>query len=402
MSFVSTFNSLSTNGWSAKNAAGYSPIYVLANTYVGYDVAISENGSYVIASNPYANTSGIVKVYTVNNNVLINQSNIIGNLEGANLVGRFGTSIDIDYDGTRFISGAPASGPNSIPNFGPQGAARVYVRDGTTWQFEKQFDAPNANCVEFGTVCTINNNGDAVAIAENWPAGTHVVRTYNRIDSTWTSLADIPSPDISNNIAFGCSIGMDENSTLVVGAFRANTNGTFSGAAYVYNTSGLLLSTLLASDGVANDNFGAEVNISNDGNTIVVTAPGVNSSTGAAYVYKGSGSTWTEVQKLLPFGNAVGSFGTGGLDTTPQGVSGNGSIIAISATFDSNVTTANYTSLLTYIDSSNNNNWISTQQIQYPAAQSFGYAVDINYSGTLIITSAGNNDNIGNLILLGP
>ena len=74
MSFVTTFNSLSTNGWSAKGSGGYSPIYVLANTNVGTDVAISENGNYVIASNAIANTAGIVKVYTVNNNVLINQA----------------------------------------------------------------------------------------------------------------------------------------------------------------------------------------------------------------------------------------------------------------------------------------------------------------------------------------
>ena len=400
MSFVSTFNSLSTNGWSAKGSGGYSPIYVLANTNVGTDVAISENGNYVIASNAIANTAGIVKVYTVNNNVLINQANIIGNLEGSNLVGGFGQSIDIDYDGTRFISGAPSTGPNAIPNFGPRGAARIYVRDGTTWSYEQQINAPNANVTAFGQAVTINNSGDIVAIAENWVYGTHIVRTYSRTGNTWASLANISSPS-SNNIAFGSAIAIDGNNTLVVGAFRANTNGTFSGAAYVYNSNtGSLLATLLASDGVAGDNFGADVNISNDGNTIVVTAPGVNSTTGAAYVYKGAGSSWTEVQKLLPFGN-VSTYGIKSEDTTPQGISGNGSIIAISSSFDGSNSTANYTSLLTYIDSSNTNSYVSTQQIQYPAAQFFGSVVDINYSGSLMITSAGNNGSTGNLILLG-
>jgi len=400
MSFVSTFNSLSTNGWSAKNNNQYSPIYVLANTDVGFDVAISEDGNYVIGSNPVANTAGIVKVYTVNNNVLINQANIIGNLEGSNLVVGFGNSIDIDYDGTRFISGAPQSGANSVPGPGTQGAARIYVRSGTTWYYEAQINAPTSNCADFGSAVSINNSGDTVAIAEGIIYGTQTVRTFSRSGNAWSSLANIPAPT-ANNIFFGCSIAMDGNNILTVGAYRANNNGTYSGAAYVYDSSsGSLLATLLASDGVANDNFGAAVNISNDGNTIVVTAPGVNSSTGAAYVYKGSGNSWTEVQKLLPFGN-VGPFGPGGDDTTPQGISGNGSIIAISASFDGGNSTANYTSLLTYIDSSNNNNYISTQQIQYPAAQYFGAVVDVNYIGNLMITSAGNNSLTGNLILLG-
>jgi hypothetical protein len=399
MSFVSTFNSLSTNGWSAKTNNQYSPIYVLANTDVGEDVAISEDGNYVIASNSVANTQvGVVKVYTVNNNVLINQANIVGNLEGSNLVVGFGTSIDIDYDGTRFISGAPQSGANSVPNFGRQGAARIYVRSGTSWSYEEQINAPTSGCLRFGTTVTINNSGDIAAIGQSPFDGTQSVFTYTRSGNSWSALANIHTP--VSNIFFGCAIAMDGNNTVVIGASRANFNGTFSGATYVYNANGSLLATLLASDGVAQDSFGGQVNISNDGTTIVVTAPGVNSSNGAAYVYKGSGSSWTEVEKLLPFGN-VGTYGVVGLDTTPQGISGNGSIIAISASFDSNITTANYTSLLTYIDSSNSNNYVSTQQIQYPAAQYFGSVVDVNYIGNLMITSAGNNSPIGNLILLG-
>jgi hypothetical protein len=398
MSFVSTFNSLSTNGWSAKNSDNFTPIFVINNTNVGEDVAISEDGNYVIASNSYANTAGIVKVYTVNNSIITNQANIIANIEGANLItSSFGRTIDIDYDGTRFIGGAPGSGANTVPSPGTQGGARVYVRSGTSWSYEKQFDAPTANCSAFGSTVAINNNGDIVAIGEGIIYGTHTVRTYARSGNTWSSLANIPSP-VANNIFFGSSLAMDGNSTLVIGAFRANNNGTFSGAAYVYDSNGTSIATLLASDGAANDNFGTQVNISNDGNTIVVTAPGVNSSTGAAYVYKQTGGSWIEVQKLLPFGN-VGTLGSDA-DFTPQGISGNGTILAIPASIPIG-NTANYTSLLTYIDAGNSNNYVSTQQIQYPAAQYFGSVVDMNYAGNLMISSAGNNSSVGNLILLG-
>ena len=54
--------------------------------------------------------------------------------------------------------------------------------------------------------------------------------------------------------------------------------------------------TLTASDGAAHDNFGYSVAVS--GSTAVVGAYGKNSSTGAAYVFMRSGSTWTQQAKL--------------------------------------------------------------------------------------------------------
>jgi hypothetical protein len=243
----------------------------------------------------------------------------------------------------------------------------------------------------------INNSGDQIAIGQNYIGGTESVYTYSRSGTTWSLLANIHTP--ANSIFFGAALAMDGNNTLVIGAPRANTNGTFSGAAYVYDTNGSLLTTLLASDGAANANFGNQIGISNDGNTIVITAPGDNSGVSAAYVYKGSGNSWTEVQKLVPFGTS-GPFSGDEFGLNPQGVSGDGSILALS-TSPPISSTANYFSLLTYIDSSNINNYSSTQQIQYPAAAYFGSVVDINYSGTLMITSAGNTNSIGNLILLG-
>lgn len=394
MSLTSTFNSLSTNGWIAKTTTGsYSPIYILTNQNVGHDVAMSEDGNYVIASNPSANTSGIVNVYTVNNNVLLNQANIIGNVFGSNVVTNFGTSIDIDYDGTRFISGSTTNGVGNAA----AGSARIYIRSGTSWSIETQINPPVSNTSFFGSAVLINNNGDNIAIGQNFIGGTDTVYTYSRSGTSWTLLANISTPN--SNIYFGSSLAMDDTSTLVIGAPRANINGTYSGAAYVYDISGSLLATLLASDGAANDNFGSQVGISNDGNTIVVTAPGANSNVGAAYIYKGSGNSWTEIDKIVPFGT-TGTYTGFESGSTPQGVSGDGSILALSTEPPSG-NTANYTSLLTYVDLSNSNNYTASQQIQYPAAQLFGQVVDMNYSGTLMITSAGNNNSIGNLILLG-
>jgi hypothetical protein len=391
MSFTSTFNSLSINGWSAKNNNGYTPIYVLANANVGYDVAMSKNGGEIIASNPFL---GLVKGYAIVNNTLSLNLNIVGAPESGQVVGSFGSSIDIDYTGDRIVVGSITNG---ISN-NKAGSARIYLNGG----FETQINPPNANTFQFGYNVSINNAGDKIVVGQNYigGGGNETVYTYSRSGTTWSLLANIPTP--TADIFFASSIAMDGNNTIVIGANRANTNGTFSGAAYVYHSNGTLLTTLLASDGAASDSFGTTVNISNDGNTIVVTAPGANSSSGAAYIYKGSGNSWTEIQKIVKFGDETGQFGVAVGPTRPV-INGTGANIAIYASYLNYGpnTTANYTSLLTFIDSNQNNNWISTQQILYPAVQYFGAQSDTSYDGRLIITSGGNNSTTGTLILLG-
>jgi hypothetical protein len=72
--------------------------------------------------------------------------------------------------------------------------------------------------------------------------------------------------------------------------------------------SGVQKAKLTATDGAANDSFGFSVALS--GSTAVVGAYGKTSSTGAAYVFVRSGSTWTQQATLTAAGGAPGdSFG---------------------------------------------------------------------------------------------
>jgi hypothetical protein len=90
---------------------------------------------------------------------------------------------------------------------------------------------------------------------------------------------------------FGFSVAVS-GTTMVVGA--PNDAGG-NGAAYVYTGSGTgwtQKAELTASDGAYGDSFGEEVAIYGD--TIVVGAAGRNAYAGAAYVFTGSGSSWTQ------------------------------------------------------------------------------------------------------------
>jgi len=101
------------------------------------------------------------------------------------------------------------------------------------------------------------------------------------------------------------------NDTAVVGApaDSGDVGGCTpgAGAAYVFTRSGTVwtkVATLCASNGVSGDLFGTSVSI-NAGN-IAVGAPGAGSGTGAAYVYTGSGASWTENATILNAGAAAG------------------------------------------------------------------------------------------------
>jgi hypothetical protein len=96
-------------------------------------------------------------------------------------------------------------------------------------------------------------------------------------------------------------------STMVVGAPYDNSG---IGAAYVYTGSGTSWTqeaTLTPSDGVSGDDFGYSVAVS--GGDIVVGSPchsiSANSCTGAAYVFTGSASSWTQAAEMNDPGQAT-------------------------------------------------------------------------------------------------
>jgi len=107
--------------------------------------------------------------------------------------------------------------------------------------------------------------------------------------------AKLTAADAAANDSFGWSVAVS-GSTAVVGAYGKNSN---TGAAYVFTRSGSTWSQrakLTAADAAPSAYFGYMVALS--GSTVVVGAPGRNTGTGAAYVYAGSGSTWSQRAEL--------------------------------------------------------------------------------------------------------
>ncbi|WP_343328035.1 FG-GAP repeat protein [Leptospira levettii] len=285
----------------------------------------------------------------------------------------FGYSVDISGDTivvgaagessnqTTITNGNSASADNSATS---SGAAYVFQRTGSTWAQEAYLKAPNTETTDFfGTAVAIDGNTILVsaiqedsnqititngptASIDNSASSSGAVYVFQRTGSTWVQQAYIKPPNAEANDQFGISLSISGD-TIVVGAFNeasnqttitngtsasANNSAAFAGAAYVFQRSGTSWAQqayLKASNIEANDRFGTSVSISGD--TIVVgsgfedsnqttitngaTASTDNtaSASGAAYVYRRTGSTWAEEAYLKApnadandqFGNAV-------------------------------------------------------------------------------------------------
>ena len=119
---------------------------------------------------------------------------------------------------------------------------------------------------------------------------------------------------------FGGSVSISGD-YAVVGALWDDDNGSSSGSAYVFKRSGTSWAEeakLLPSDGEAWDLFGSSVSISGDYIVVGALWDGGNSfQSGSAYVFKRTGTSWAQEAKLLPsdgaqfdqFGNSVSISG---------------------------------------------------------------------------------------------
>jgi outer membrane biosynthesis protein TonB len=110
----------------------------------------------------------------------------------------------------------------------------------------------------------------------------------------------------------GAALAVDGD-TAVAGAPRADGLVASSGAVYLLqrgNAGWSLQDKLTASDGEANDQFGAAVALSGD--LMVVGAPGDDDkgfTAGAAYLLRFDGANWVEEQKLTPSRAGDATFG---------------------------------------------------------------------------------------------
>ena len=136
---------------------------------------------------------------------------------------------------------------------------------------------------------------------------------FVRSGRTRTQQARLEASDGAADDAFGASVAL-AGDTAIVGAFQHDTAGGLNaGAAYVFVRSGATWTEqakLEASDGTAYASFGVSVAVTGD--TLLVGARDGDAAraarAGAAYVFVRSGTSWTEQARIRPADGATGDF----------------------------------------------------------------------------------------------
>ena len=233
----------------------------------------------------------------------------------ANSADTFGISVDVDGDTA--IVGAQSQ---KVGQNGGQGAAYIYVRNGSTWSLQQMLTASDGQERDaFGAEVALE--GDTAFVtsytANTVGKGDGKIYVFKRTGTTWTQTQTlVPNDPITGaGEAFGSALAID-NGTLVAGAFNKSVNNAPYGAAYIFTGSGgtwTQQAKLFDPTSTVNDKFGFSVDIS--GNSVIVGTPGQNGlgaedGRGFAYIFTGSGSSWTQQQKIISSDRAAGdSFG---------------------------------------------------------------------------------------------
>jgi hypothetical protein len=220
---------------------------------------------------------------------------------------------------------------NSAEN---SGAGYVYIRSGTNWSYKSFLKASNAEAGDlFGYSVAID--GDTLVVGAAFEDGDGSDPSDNSVDHAgaayvfvwdgtfWKEKAYLKASNIDLSYdQFGYTVAIDDG-TIVIGSPSEDGDGSSpdnndepsSGAAYVFVGSGSMWTQqayLKASNAGEKDYFGYGVAI--DGDMIVVGADGEDSDgsgpanndakfTGAVYVFMRSGTTWTQ-QAYLKADNA--------------------------------------------------------------------------------------------------
>ncbi len=335
------------------------------NTHLGNAVIIEGDLAVIgrFGDGETAANSGAVYVYRRSNGQWSQEARLRPTPPIVN--GYFGATLSL-Y-GNRIIVGAP--GENSV---------YIFRNDPSAWVLESRLVGGAG--IGFASAVALGN--DYAVVGAPTYSGRGGVYLITNSAGVWTQ-RQIRTPNTAANQGYGTSVAIHGN-TVVVGAPYQAVGGVATGAVSIYNFSGSSLgfvSEFVASSLNAGDCFGKAVAIDNE--IIVIGANNHDAPTtniGAAYVFRGGGSSWVEERKLSPtFSTNNQFFGSSvavGQNRILVGGPGNSSRPGLAHLFE-------------YA----NGVWYSLKEIiPSVAGTAFGQAVDL--SGSTLLIGAPNDSQL--------
>lgn len=377
-----------------------------------------------------------------------------------------GKSSKISADGLTLAVGAPyedgniTGGPIGAPDnnsWSNAGAVYIYTRTAlnANWTFQVKIKpqqlGPNDN---FGNSIDLSNNGNTLVVGSVNEDGSGIkvnptvndgavdagaAYVFSRSGTTWTQQAYLKASQTDAGDHFGISVAISgDGNTVAVGAMDEDGSGGINsapdgnslsaGAVYTYTRSGstwsfeAYIKPNVTSVSTKGNNFGGDVALSDNGNTLAVGAykedgangginplPNVSApDAGAAYVFTRSGSTWSQ-QAYIKAGNSSGFVSKGDYFGLSVDLDASGNILAVGAPYEdgngknvnpgANESAAN--SGAAYVYNRSGSAWAFTAYLKASntgAGDNFGASVGIAGNGNFIIVGAPLEDTYSNCV----
>jgi hypothetical protein len=310
---------------------------------------------------------------------------------------QFGSALAVD--GNTAVVGAPN---HSVVADG-SGAAYVYVRTASGWQFQQKLTASDATPQSFfGMSVAINNDTIVVGAHGDANAGfsSGAAYVFVRSGNTWVQQQKLTGSENSPSDSFGLSVGIKGN-TIVCGAFGNSPFNTITwGTAYVFTRTGnawIESQKLAASDASDFNNFGITValfgyRLGISGDTIVAASQGRVEATidtsipSAVYVFRRTPSGWHQQKRI--FITDSGLLGQFGLTAAVSG-----DTIVIGSSGDSTIASASGSA---YVYRRNGESkWVFTQKLfASDAARDDAFGSTVAVSGNTVLVGAVNKSDV--------
>ncbi len=241
----------------------------------GTSISLSNDGSIVAISSPrydgaFENTGNVRVLKNVGGAWIQVGEDIEGEFEGE----RSGNSVSLNGQGNILAIGASQNDENGTNT----GEVKIYENIGSTWTQLGGDINGIAEFENFGTKVALSEAGNIVAIssASSNANGTHSghVRVFENIAGGWTQVGEDINGEAAEDYS-GWSIGLSASGDVIaIGAVWNDSSGFNAGNVRIFqNIDAVWTQVGLSINGEsASDESGSSVDISADGNVVVIGA----------------------------------------------------------------------------------------------------------------------------------
>ena len=349
----------------------------------GYSIASNKEGTRIIVGAPRKDISakadaGGVKVYEWSND---SWTQLGAELQGADTNDNVGFAVAMTRDGRRI---AYSRGKNiGAANSSDKGSVFVYDWNGSSWNIVGASMNGSTNGDQFGYSIAFNEDGSKIVVGapknDNGGSDAGQVRTFEWNGTVWMpSGSDINGPSATSGFGEALDLSKDGN-TLVVGAWGHNNRGRV--VAYKW-TSGNWATNQTWNGAATTERFGSAVALDEDGNRLVIASQGHSSFTGKVQLYEYSGSSWSTKGSAIT-GDANNDYFGASID-----LSDDGNHLIVGAWEQGN-NQRGYAKIYDW----NGSSWSQFDQtITGQSPRRLGWAVAISSNGEKVFTGAPNSN----------